>query len=277
MSDSVLSLWTDANEALKVIDDKDYCLSDDNRMVLMQLRCFLKQFQWAHSACQFWGARAGTNTADTVRSQGHHSTCCWGLWCCEELQQCNCVESNVWMLFTSLRWLTPPWSLLFWRHQNWEEVKNMLCTFRIQDFDRNCSAMVQPLGNAVDVHLLLSTSSYVTASSSKKQKLMEKFKHAVVTNSPPSADLDLCTENEIQNYLHAATENDGSTLQFWKKTLMFIQTWAFWWGITFRSYRLVYWLKQHVGCYWMLKGWSWLHTEWMLWPWFTTTMPNFSQ
>lgn len=44
MIDSVLVLWTDAQEALKVIGDRDYCLSDEDKLILIQLRCFLKPF-----------------------------------------------------------------------------------------------------------------------------------------------------------------------------------------------------------------------------------------
>ena len=47
---------------------------------------------------------------------------------------------------------------------------------------------------------------------------MEKLKNAVVTNTAPSADLDLRTENEVHTYLHAATVNsEDCALQFWKQ------------------------------------------------------------
>jgi len=45
MISSIIDLWTAFNEALKVNGDRDLCLSEDDRLILMELRQFLKPFQ----------------------------------------------------------------------------------------------------------------------------------------------------------------------------------------------------------------------------------------
>ena len=44
MVDSVLCLWTEMNEALKSNGDREYCLTEDDRLILCELRKFLQPF-----------------------------------------------------------------------------------------------------------------------------------------------------------------------------------------------------------------------------------------
>jgi hypothetical protein len=231
MVDSILSLWTETNEALKVIGDRQYCLSEDDRIVLEQLRRFLKPFYELTELVSKEEPHLGLIPLiiREIKDAALHSPDdCDAI---KDLKDAvrNRVDFRIRITdavrIASLLDPTMKSFILTSPDLTIDEAENLLCSNTRKAVDRkqliaSSSSCDSAVGDASSSSTSMAfVPSAPAASSSKKQKLMEKFRNADRSNS---GDLDLCIRREVNTYLHAEVDNPGgSALQFWQKHVEF--------------------------------------------------------
>lgn len=231
MIDSVIDLWTELNEALKVNGDRELCLTEEDKVLLCELQRFLKPF---HDLTELVSSEQGhlglipliiREVKDAAKLDVRDSESI------SQLKQSvldnlpNRIKMSETVTIASL--LDPSIKSLIMSEVPFPEAKQLLQRHTHLAYERmlRVSAPADPVATPTkaeeadtsnqdrDVSGTISGDSQPL---SKKMKLLEKYR-----TSDSALDVEVKMENEINMYLHLEVSEtaDENPLAFWKQQL----------------------------------------------------------
>jgi hypothetical protein len=246
MVDSILCLWTQMNEALKFIGDREHCLNEDDRIVLCELKKFLQPFaeltdlvssEQPHLAVIPLIIREVKDASKHVVGE---SDCIRKLKDAVELRLPYRIKMSVAVQIATL--LDPSTKHLIAADLTMDEMKKLLIANTKLAVERmetvrnrepiSCELGPSPSGSNVtssnretrdsnlpesaaakDVGLSFPLQCSESSQPSKKMKLLQKFR-----SLDGAGDMAFKIEGEVNTYLHLLTVEEGEhPLLFWKK------------------------------------------------------------
>ncbi len=243
MTDSALSLWEEMNDALKVNGDRELCMSDEDKNILIELKTFLKPFddltdlvsaEAPHLSLIPLVAREVKDAAkvhdgdtesivllkNTVLANADTRLCV-----SETAMVVSLLDPSVKRIIISEIGASEAKKILKQRafkavqrlhtyRQTKSQARPAKSEMSSSSQKRQIMSADSSMAGKSAAHEVGTTSQSESEITSKKQQLVKK--HAPCTTSD---DLELLIENEVSTYVsvsHEAAGSDESPLSFWK-------------------------------------------------------------
>jgi len=237
MVDSVLCLWTEMNEALKSNGDRDYCLTEDDRLILGELKTFLQPFAELTELVSCEQPHLGliplivAEVKDATKYDVNESECITSLKLLVAQRLPHRIKITDAVRIATL--LDPSSKHIIAADVETEDIKQLLIEHTKQTISRTTAA-----SNLTSTELTAensSTDTITTGSSggevarkfqqcqsvqpqqpSKKLKLLQKASQSA--SSGMSGSMEHKIEREVNTYVHLeVTDHEENPLVFWKK------------------------------------------------------------
>jgi len=226
MIDSILCLWKEFNEALKVNGDKEHCLTEEDKLLLIELQKFLSPFRDLTELVSAEKPHLAlipliTNeVTDATRRTPTDSAPIIDLKDAVKSRICHRIKITDTVVIATL--LDPSMRrlvdrshdekkmLLCARTKSAVEFKNLKTVQNVED-DPIASTSGNTHSAQTDYPVSSRPQNSESQPKSKKLKLLEKF------TAPDREELDRKIEDEVDAYLHMhMNDTDENPLLFWK-------------------------------------------------------------
>ena len=224
MIDSILCLWKEFNEALKVNGDKELCLTEEDKLLLIELQKFLLPFRDLTELVSAEKPHLALipliikEVTDATRRTPRDSAPIIDLKDAVKSRICHRIKTTDTVVIATL--LDPSMRRLVDRSQDEKkmllrahaksavEFKNLKMSQNVED-----DPIASTSGNTHSAQTDVSSRPQNSESQqkSKKLKLLEKF------SAPDCEELDRKIEDEVDAYMHMhMNDTDENPLLFWK-------------------------------------------------------------
>jgi hypothetical protein len=241
MIDSILSLWIEMNEALKANGDRDYCLIEDDRLILCDLRKCLQPFAELTELVSSEQPHLGlipliiTEVKDASQHIVGESECVASLKTLIQQRLPFRIKMSDAVRIATL--VDPSLKHTMTADMETEDIKHLLIEHTKQAISRmeaakrftqssispmsgsnNTSSTGATASNPYDVDNAQSSNSLdLPCQPSKKMKLLQKANHTVAAGGQ-GGDVNFKIEREVNTYVHLEiSDNEENPLDFWKK------------------------------------------------------------